>query len=113
MLPEIKDLLNQSIASGLYPTLVRQINKDFLRAGLDEEFTEDYSAASLSRNLTAVVYELIVSDFEAYLNLLYTIDIPENRIKSLPEQRVDELAVSVSGMILNRELQKVRFRESG
>ncbi len=107
---EIQDLFNQMDSMGLYGKFLDQLNKDFLRAGLVQEFSQKILPLSLSRNLTACIYELIISDFEKYLNLLYAVDISEKEVKKLPIQRVDELAVSVSAMILKREWQKVLLR---
>ena len=88
-----------------------QINKDFLRAGIQDQFNAESSPDVFYRNLNAAVYDLIVSDFENYLTLLYTIDVSEAKIKALPVQQVHELAASVSILIVEREYKKVFLRK--
>ena len=109
---ESRKILEQCLAAGLYEKLVHQLNKDFLRAGIKQEFAVQLSPISLSRNLVATIYELLVTQFEVYLSLLYAIDIPEKTISGLPDQRVDQMATSISTIILKREWQKVHFREN-
>tara|TARA_R110002020_G_scaffold149855_6_gene326328 strand:- start:833 stop:1186 length:354 start_codon:yes stop_codon:yes gene_type:complete len=104
-------LLIKASEMELYDNLVRQLNKDFIRAGIAQEFHIEIKPKSLIRSLVAALYELITVDFEAYLNLLYVIDVPEKSVKALPEQRVDELAQSIAELILKREWQKVLFRQ--
>ncbi|RXG14173.1 hypothetical protein DSM03_101290 [Leeuwenhoekiella aestuarii] len=100
-------ILQKAEDAKLYKDLIIQLNKDFLRAGIADQFGEDVSAEALVRNLTASLYATIVSDFEVYLNLLYTIDVSESKIKKLPQQEVHEFALAVSELILEREFMKV------
>lgn len=62
------------------------------------------------RNLEAYLYDLVVTDFESYLTLLYTIDVSEAKIKALPSMQVHELVIVVSKFILERELLKISFK---
>ena len=103
-------LLLEASAMELYEDLVRQLNKDFIRSGVDQEFNIGIKPKSLARSLVAVLFELITGDFEAYLNLLYVIDLSEKSVKDLPEQRVDEVAHAIALLILQREWKKILFR---
>ena len=105
-----QEILKLSIANQLYVALVNQLNKDFRRVGIEASFGLELKPEALVRNLTATIYELIVSDFEAYLNLLYAIDVSEAKIKDLPVQEVHELATAVTQLILEREFLKVSFK---
>ncbi|MFD2827006.1 hypothetical protein ACFSYG_11000 [Leeuwenhoekiella polynyae] len=103
-------ILQKAEAAKLYKDLIIQLNKDFLRAGIADQFGEKLTPEALVRNLTATLYTTIVSDFEAYLNLLYVIDVSESKIKKLPQQEVHEFALAVSALILEREFVKVSFK---
>lgn len=104
------DILLEAEKQGVYEKLLKQLEKDIARAGLEKEFDLGERPAVVSRNLIAQIYALIITDFERYLNLLYIIDIPELDIKKLDAQKVDELARAVSLLILKRELKKVTFK---
>ena len=103
-------ILEKAKAGGLYDALISQLNKDFLRAGLSEQFDEHIKAEALARSLQATLYDQILSDFETYLTLLYTIDVSEAKIKALPPMEVHELTGVVSALILERELLKISFK---
>lgn len=103
-------ILKKAKAGGLYEALITQLNKDFLRAGLSEQFDEQITPEALARNLQASLYAQILSDFEGYLTLLYTIDVSEAKIKALPPMELHELTGIVSALILERELLKISFK---
>lgn len=106
------EILQEAVKTAKYTLLVRQLNKDLNRAGLQENYAEDITPASLARSFRAFLYDLIVSDMAAYLNLLYAIDVSERAIKALPANTVDDLATQVTSLILVRELKKVKFRDA-
>lgn len=108
--PEIEAQFIKAKVDGILEALLNQIDKDFLRAGLKENFMAENEPAKAARNLVAAVYALIVSDFERYLSLLYIIDVDEIEIKKMPLQNVDELAQAVCLLIVKRELNKVIFK---
>ena len=103
-------ILQRAERAALYKSLIAQLNKDFQRAGVADQFSDNLTPEVLARNLTASLYNIIVSDFEVYLNLLYAIDVSESKIKSLPQQEVHELTFAVSELILEREFVKVSFK---
>lgn len=103
-------ILKSAKQQSLYDSLIHQLNKDFVRAGIDSNFSTEDKHEALARNLVACIYEVIISDFEKYLNLLYAIDVSEARIKELPAQFVHELAEEVAILILEREFLKVSFK---
>lgn len=103
-------ILEQSRLEGKYDLLRSQLNTDLARAGQDEHYGKNISKHVLARSFIAFLYDLILSDFEAYLNLLYIVDVNEQKIKELPEQRVDELAIAVAALICEREYQKVSYK---
>ncbi len=108
---EIRTLLQKAEEQGYLNGLIKQLNKDFLRAGLGPDLDLGNTVTSVSRNIVATIYALIISDFERYLSLLYIIDIDENVVKSMPAKHVDELAHDISVLILQRELKKIILKK--
>lgn len=104
------DLVNEANQLNLYQKLILQINKDFLLANIDLDLHEAILPSSLKLVLHETVYNLIQEKFADYLNLLYIVDVPEEKIKALNGDDVLKLSEDVSFLILKREWQKVWFR---
>jgi hypothetical protein len=94
----------------LYSKLIKQVNKDFLLANVDLDFDEEILPSSLKYLLHEVVFKLIQEKFAEYLNLLYIIDVSEEKIRKLDGNDTLKLSEQVSFMILQREWQKVWYR---
>ncbi|WP_375237826.1 hypothetical protein [Aurantibacter sp.] len=110
-LPEtFSNLIEEADNLKLYQKLIIQLNKDFLYANIDLDFEEDISPKSLKACLHEVVYRLIQEKFNDYLNLLYIIDVSEGKIKNLNGDDALSLSEEVSFLILQREWQKVWFK---
>ena len=103
----LEDLINEANQLNLYKNLILQLNKDFKLANIDLDFHEDILPTSLKLILHETIYNLIQEKFTDYLNLLYIIDVPENKIKSLDGNDIFQLSEDVSFLILRREWQKV------
>lgn len=104
------DLITEANQLNLYNKLVLQLNKDFLLANIDLDFHEDILPTSLKLILHETIFNLIQEKFTDYLNLLYIIDVPENKVKALNGDDIGQLSEEVSLLILKREWQKVWFR---
>lgn len=91
-------------------TSLNLVVKDF---GLTEDFefsSVDYEK-ELFEYLKRVVQYLLDNDFERLLNVMYRIDLPENRVKKvLAEGDPKNLSDLLSGLILVRERQKAMTR---
>ncbi|SEC20570.1 hypothetical protein SAMN04489761_2372 [Tenacibaculum sp. MAR_2009_124] len=74
------DLLNTVSERNLYQELILQLNKDFSLVGLDHTFSKDQSPIQLKENLIIVIENLINTDFTSFVNLLYRIDVSEEKI---------------------------------
>lgn len=112
-LPQTFDnLVDQAQKQVLYSQLIKQLNKDFLYANLPIDFDEDILPSSLKLLLHETIYKLINERFADYLNLLYIIDVPEKKIKNLDGSDMFLLSEQVSFLILQREWQKVWFRNN-
>ena len=94
----------------IYKKLIVQLNKDLHLANIDLEFDIDTLSTSLNLVLQEMVYHLIQNKFSDYLNLLYQVDVSENKIRPLDTEDVINLSENVTFLILQREWQKVWYR---
>ena len=87
--------------------LVQQVNKE-----LALMLPEKISYEELYSKLSAHLNELIKTDFEKLISLLYRIDISEAKIKSLlKEQQQANAGDIIADLIIERQLQKIKSRE--
>ena len=105
-----EDLISEANKLELYQKLVLQLNKDFLFANIDLDFDEDILPTRLKLILHETLYKLIQEKFVDYLNLLYIIDVSEEKIKQIETENTLNYAEQVVYLILLREWQKVWFR---
>jgi hypothetical protein len=96
----------------LYQKLIQQLNKDLLFANINLEFDDAVLPTSLKLILHETIYKLIQDKFTDYLNLLYIIDVSEEKIRQLDGSDVIQLSEQVTFLILKREWQKVHYRNS-
>ncbi|GGG34564.1 hypothetical protein [Bizionia arctica] len=106
-----QDILDTAIQLELYKKLVIQLNKDFLYANIDLDFDEDILPSSLKLMLHETIFRLIQEKFMDYLNLLYIVDVPEEKVKQLDGSDVLVLSEQVTFLLLQREWQKVWFKQ--
>jgi hypothetical protein len=106
------DLIVEVNNFNLYNKLIIQLNKDLGLANIDLEFDEDTLPTSLKLILHETIYKLIQEKFMEYLNLLYIIDVPEKKVKQLDGNDTVELSENVTFLILQREWQKVWYRNN-
>lgn len=104
------ELISKTTELELYSKLVKQVNKDFLLANIDLDFDEDILPSSLKYLLHEVVFKLIQEKFAEYLNLLYIVDVSEEKIRKLDGSDTLKLSEQVTFLILQREWQKVWYR---
>lgn len=109
-LQTIQAILKEASKEELYQRLILQLNKDFLYANVDLGFHKDILPTSLKIILNETIYKLIQEIFSDYLNLLYIIDVSEEKIKQLDGSDALKLSELVAFLILKREWQKVWFR---
>jgi hypothetical protein len=105
-----ENLISEAERLELYSKLIEQINKDFLLANIDLDFDVTILPSCLKYLLHEIVFKLIQEKFADYLNLLYIIDVSENKIKQLDGNDTLKLSEDVTLLILQREWQKVWFR---
>lgn len=104
------DLLNSISERSLYQELILQLNKDFYLVGLGYTFSKDQLPIQLKENLYLIVENLIKTDFNSYLSLLYRVDVSEEKITNLNKDNLTTYSEKVSLEILKRIWKKVWFR---
>jgi len=104
------DLVDVANEHDLYEKLIQQLNKDFLFANIDLDFSEDILPSSLKYLLHETLFKLIQEKFADYLNLLYIIDVSESKVKQLDGSDFLKLSEQITFLILQREWQKVWYR---
>ncbi len=104
------DVITEANECNLYPKLIQQLNKDMMLANVNLEFDDDVLPTSLKLLLHETIYKFIQEKFMDYLNLLYIVDVSEDKIKQLDGSDVLQLSEEVAFLILKREWQKVWYR---
>ena len=105
-------VIEKAASHSLYKQLIIQLNKDLTLGLVDLELDLDILPTSLKYVLHEKLQELIDNSYETFLNLLYIIDVPEERIKSLHANNTFEFANEVTFLIVQREWQKVWMRHN-
>lgn len=77
------------------------------------EVLEKYSKNDLEDNLAVYINELIDKDFNKLVNLLYRIDISEQKLKIAlqNEDKTISSGKTIAKLIIERQLQKLEFRK--
>lgn len=105
-----EDLIVEANTHQLYQKLIIQLNKDLLYANIDLEFDVETLPTSLKLVLQEEVYKLIQNKFSDYLNLLYIVDVSEAKVRRTDSDDVAKLSEAITFLILQREWQKVWYR---
>ncbi len=112
-LPKItnsKELSSQLINPKIYLALIQQIQKDLQLIGIDFLLEEKPLQEEFLLQFQELITVLIDTNFELFLNLLYRIDLDENKIRNLIQSQNENLYALITFEILKREWQKVWFR---
>lgn len=77
------------------------------------EVLEKYSENDLGNHLAVYINELIDKDFNKLVNLLYRIDISEQKLKIAlqNEDKTISSGKTIAQLIIERQLQKLEFRK--
>lgn len=89
------------------------ISKDFDQAGISSVITTDGidNLEQLKKHLTAKLTELMETNYEKLINILYRIDINESKLNELFGAKNREYIPSrLAELIIERQLQKITFR---
>ena len=107
----IDALINQAEEEHLYFKLIEQTNKDFALANENIDVPMDVFPFRFKEMVQDKILYLIQYKFTEYLNLLYIIDVPEDKIKKLDGSDLIILSEEVAFLVLKRLWQKVWFRK--
>jgi hypothetical protein len=87
--------------------LVELINKD-----LELSFPPAIAENLLREKLSMLINELIVSDFQRLIFLLYKVDINESKLKrTLRDHPGENAGMLIADMVIEREEQKLKSRK--
>ena len=100
-------LLDSISEQQLYDNLIRQLNKDFMLAGIRHEFKPDIMVTQLVTSLRDKIQELISDHFNDLLNLLYVVDLSEMEVKNLSTGEQGASADEITYLLLRRLWKKV------
>jgi hypothetical protein len=87
--------------------LITLLNKE-----LAIDIAEKISYSELHSQLSAYINQLIKSDFDKLIAYLYRIDVNEQKLKALLQQKPDEDAGNIiATLIIERQEQKIKSRQ--
>lgn len=105
------ELMQLSQKQLLFEQLIKQIQKDFVRANVPLHIPLDLGPKPVTTLLVEKIYFLLMERFSDYLNLLYIIDVPEQDFQHIKMTDIVEVANTVTFLILKREYQKVWYKK--
>jgi hypothetical protein len=73
----------------------------------------DKPSEEIREQLISLINELINTDFNALIQLLYRIDVDEKKLKNLLKEKKDtDAALLIADLIISRQLQKIATKKS-
>lgn len=103
-------LLTEAQKFDLYQALILQLNKDFAFANAAVDLPVTLEPTTLKMALEDKIFRLLSTDYATFLNLLYILDVSEEKVKKLDGSDRSILAEDLVFLILKRIWQKVWFR---
>lgn len=104
------ELLEQMSQKGLYPKLLKQLHKDFLRANVEFPSETNMLPEELIGFLREKLYVLLLERFQDFLNLMYAVDVSESDFATIQAMDMVEAAEKSGLLVLRRESQKVLLK---
>ena len=111
MLEANVNLIDKQITVKLYNDLVIQLNKDFSLSGIDFNLSLKSKPKKLINDLTLLFENMIIKDYQKFNQLMYVLDIPENKLISLKEGHINVVIDRIIRLVLERVLQKVYLKQ--
>ncbi len=108
-LTSAKQLLDEVVDSKLYSQFLVQIQKDINRAGIDYRI-KNIDPLKVFHEIRDLLNEKLQNTFNDYINLLYAVDVSEAKIKNTNLEDSNAIAEYATYLILEREWQKVCYR---
>lgn len=107
----IANLVSQISDSNLYELVMQQVKKDFEMSGQTIDIDKFTSPENLVKEVYQKIQYLLEHSFDAYLQVLYRIDLPEH-IMNFDVQNIDSIAKRTTFYIIQKEWKKVKLRQS-
>jgi len=104
-------LIDKEITVKLYKDLINQLNKDFLLSGIDFNLSLNSKPDKLVNDLKLFFQNMIVKEHQKFYQLMYVLDIPENKLVSIRESEMDAMINRIIHLVLERVLQKVYLKQ--
>ena len=111
MLEANVNLIDKQITVKLYNDLIIQLNKDFSLSGIDFNLSLTSKPNKLIKDLTLLFENIIIKDYQKFNQLMYVLDIPENKLISLKESHLNVVIDRIIRLVLERVLQKVYLKQ--
>ncbi len=108
----VQGLIAEVSQSDLYPQLLSQLQKDLVRAGIRYTIDSKVTPNELFVALHVLILDRVQHAFNEYLNLLYAVDVSESKLQAFKSEKIEDIAVYASYLILNREWKKVELRNN-
>lgn len=105
-----KELLHLSEKELLFGQLVAQLLKDFGRAGAILHISQEMGPEDVKQAVQKSMVQLYRQNYDAYLNVLYAIDVPERELAQVPTDQEGLMFEAITFLVLKREFQKVRLK---
>lgn len=103
-------LLGQIQTEQLLFELIDQFNKDADLSGIAHQIKKTMDIPGLLSQVHHFLVQLMTNDFRAYLNFLYRVDVPEQKLRGINDTDPKRIAEKVAILVLQREWLKVSFR---
>ncbi len=103
-------ILEQAQQKELYVKVLHQLNKDLELANVNFTFYNQIQPLEMLKQLVVLVNHLLEKDFDLLINLLYLIDVPEQKLKAISQNSVTPINEEITKLIVQREWQKVWFK---
>ena len=103
-------LFSKPESQGLEQQLIRQLNKDLSMCGVNTLIDEEFSPREVVRRLKEILDGLVKYDFQAFLNLLYRVDVPQSKMIRSEDSSFSDYIERSTYELLKREWQKVWIR---
>ncbi len=108
----VDELFDEVAKTDLYPKLLKQLQKDINRAGMDHKIDPKITSSNLVLELKDLLYDRLQYAFNDYLNLLYAVDVSEAEIRNFESENTEDIAMYTAYLILKREWKKVWLRNN-
>jgi hypothetical protein len=93
--------------------LSETISKDFNKAGIPSIISQVgfNNLNELKKHLTAKISELLDNNYEKLINILYRIDVDEDKLNELfGSQNRESIPGKLADLIIERQIQKINIR---